>query len=354
MKLHAVWMGIALLAAPAVLAACGDDDGTATSGGGAGGRDSTGSGSSSTTTATATSTSATTGPGGTGGGEGDGGGGASPGHVELAATTSPWGIAVHDIHVYWTTGLDGRVMKVPIGGGAAEPLAEGLSNPTAIDLGGGSAWVGAEGLRKIALDGGIDEQATPTPITQAVRVHGDTVFFSAGPEVWFLPIAGGPVTEVAGGSSFVLAIAADATRVYWTASAGNIQSAPREAGGPLATLASGQTSPHGIAVDATHLYWTNQGTAPDYLDGAIVRLPLDGSGEPEELATGEVQPMQLVVDDDTLFWVGRGGAVRRMPASGGALTSLFEGPPGPRAIAVDATNVYWVNETEGTVEKIGR
>ena len=38
------------------------------------------------------------------------------------------------------------------------------------------------------------------------------------------------------------------------------------------TLASGQGYPFAIAVDAASVYWTNSGTAPDYKDGAVMKL----------------------------------------------------------------------------------
>ena len=50
--------------------------------------------------------------------------------------TGPLGIAVDATHVYWTTYGDGTVMKVPLAGGSALPLASNLAttsrHPSAI------------------------------------------------------------------------------------------------------------------------------------------------------------------------------------------------------------------------------
>jgi hypothetical protein len=47
-----------------------------------------------------------------------------------------------------------------------------------------------------------------------------------------------------------------------------------------------------------------------------------------------------------------GGLVLKVPLSGGNPLSLASGLAAPRDIAIDATSVYWVNETGGTVMKI--
>ena len=68
-------------------------------------------------------------------------------------------------------------------------------------------------------------------------------------------------------------IAVDATHVYWVAGTVNladgvVMKVPI-AGGPPVMLASGQAQPIAVAVDATSVYWTNAG---DVHGGSVVKL----------------------------------------------------------------------------------
>ncbi len=64
-----------------------------------------------------------------------------------------------------------------------------------------------------------------------------------------------------------MAIAVNATSVYWADSdAGAVMKEP-VGGGTLTTLASGQDGPSGIALDSKSVYWTDEGSCPS--DGGV-------------------------------------------------------------------------------------
>ena len=73
-------------------------------------------------------------------------------------------------------------------------------------------------------------------------------------------------------------------------------------------------------MDATHVYWTNQGTAPNYTDGTVMKVLL-GGGTPTTLASGQFNPSGIAVDATTVYWTNNymstAGAVMKVPLGGG-------------------------------------
>jgi hypothetical protein len=198
-------------------------------------------------------------------------GGGAP--VELAsgfgfAGESPGGIVVDANDVYWTTGVNGDVTKVPVGGGAATMLATGPTAGMAIAVDSQFVyWFGGSGtLWKVALAGG-------SPVTVASGVGGlyldvdaSSAYFIGGSiahsMVQKVALGGGTPTTLAPAGIYPWGLAVDADNVYWTTqgdqlTAGTVLRVAREGGNPI-QLATGDTPPVGIAVDANCVYWTEQ------------------------------------------------------------------------------------------------
>ncbi len=98
-----------------------------------------------------------------------------------------------------------------------------------------------------------------------------------------------------------------------------------------------------------HFYWVNYG------DGTVNSVPR-GGGSVTTLASGQSYPTQS-------RWTARTstgsttypayGTVNEVPLGGGAVTTLASGQDDPGSVAVDGTNVYWVNsEPVGTVNEV--
>jgi hypothetical protein len=181
-----------------------------------------------------------------------------------------------------------------------------------------------------------------------------------------------------GGSATVLAstqdvpggnIVVDSTSVYWAA--GNkILKAPKDGvadGGAPTVLASKQVEqPSGLAVDANNVYWVTTGTPPNnYLDGTVAMAPLGGvpdGGAPTVLAAGQAYPTGIAVEGTDVYWlnggstqVGVAGSVMslRLVPPGGAPAVLATGTlyDGLSGVAVDGTSAYWSDSTTGSVMK---
>jgi hypothetical protein len=171
-----------------------------------------------------------------------------------------------------------------------------------------------------------------------------------------MPIAGGPVTELASRQDGAHGLAVDRTSVYWTAiTAGTVMKVPL-GGGALGTLASGSDllgGPTEMALSGTTVYFTNW----VQLTGTVMDVPLDG-GPRTTIADGQEKPYGIVLDAANVYFTNSAprpyGNVRKVPLNGGPIVTLASGLSGPYGIAMDATSIYWVNHDDGTVMKISR
>ncbi len=118
-----------------------------------------------------------------------------------------------------------------------------------------------------------------------------------------------------------------------------------DGGGPQPiTLASGLIQPLGLAVAGGQVYFVTTGDLAA-ATGVVARVPT-GGGAVEELATGQSRPYDLRVSD-RIYWTNGdflaadGSSVRAMALAGGASVGLASTNPGPRALAIDATTVFF-------------
>ena len=194
-------------------------------------------------------------------------------------------------------------------------------------------------------------------IALGIAVDGTNIYWTSptGSTVMKVPLAGGKPTTLASGQSSPSAIAVDATNVYWTNSnGGTVMTVPLGGGTPTA-LALGQANPNAIAVDATNVYWTNKGTLKNnWGDGAVMKAPLAG-GPSTPIASNQDTPAAIALDAGNVYWTNWGttalGTVMKVPLAGGAPTTLATGR-GPEGIAVDAKNVYWMDDGLGALMQV--
>jgi hypothetical protein len=116
-----------------------------------------------------------------------------------------------------------------------------------------------------------------------------------------------------------------------------------------ALFASGTFNPSGIVVAGGDVYWTSETPFPPLESlpaGSVWRCAASGcSGKPILVATNQNEPSDITADATSLYWVNfTDGSVAKAPlGASNAVAQVLYPPGGDESgdIAVDATSVYW-------------
>lgn len=232
-------------------------------------------------------------------------------------------VAADATAVYFTSGVDDRIRKLPATGGT----------PITLFAGSGEAY------------------------SQAIAVASAQVYWAsfdrqtARSSVLAVPVDGGEPTTVVSGQPAMRAIAVDSTNVYWLGTLdGKVMKVPL-AGGEPTTLATGEEL-LSLAVDATSVYFT-MANLEDPTRGSVMRVAIDG-GTPTRLAEGSYpgDSGTLAVDANNVYFVavidGTNDEVLSVPIAGGTVTTLASGVTWPGGIALDGTDLYWTSHGRPT------
>lgn len=111
------------------------------------------------------------------------------------------------------------------------------------------------------------------------------------------------------------------------------------------TVASGQIKTWSVAADDSFVYWTDCGDNPSTRNGKVMRAPKAG-GAPTTLAANESCPTTLSLDADNVYYLVNDPSqlfsmnLKRVAKTGGAAATLVAGQD-IRSFAVDDAGVYW-------------
>jgi hypothetical protein len=170
-------------------------------------------------------------------------------------------------------------------------------------------------------------------------------------------LEGGSPSILSSATGSYQGIAADAENVYWTDLMNGLILEVPVTGGATTTLASGLRTPHRLAINDSHVYWTN-------ILGRNVMAVAKAGGAPTVLATMPCLATQDVAADDVnVYWSASGlecsggsdrnaGVIVKVPVGGGLPTTLATHQAGADSIALDAANVYWVNDNDNEVMRV--
>jgi hypothetical protein len=168
--------------------------------------------------------------------------------------------------VYWMDAAVGTVLKASKDGGTPTVLAEGLRNPTELELSKADVFVTSDaGLTRVAKDAGLAAPLVVEPQQRPVRVS------VAGDQVW------------------------------WTFGAA-LRWLPHHDGSPLQSRLTtfwGEAELRELHADQRGVVFTND-------SDHFVTSQRFGHDEAHVLAAGHRNPTSLVVDDDTVYFVDAG------------------------------------------------
>jgi hypothetical protein len=194
-----------------------------------------------------------------------------------------------------------------------------------------------------------------------VIVHAGSIYYAAGSattdsdshRVYICPLAGCPTTAVyvtlGGDNRYFSHLTATPSGILSIWDNRQISRCPLPGCGTGETFATviSQSPITALAVDQTDVYFVGTGVARCPLTGTCTSATPVSSGSTEDIAVygDNLYLTRLGIDPTT-----NSGRVFSCPkANCTTLTTFASVPMGPTELAVDASGVYWLNPTEGTV-----
>jgi hypothetical protein len=151
-------------------------------------------------------------------------------------------------------------------------------------------------------------------------------------------------------------VALDQANAYWVAGNGGgtgmvLQAAPLQTGtAPIFAAVSGDYTPGGLAVNGSNLFFAAWGSNGG---GAVFQAAVTGGTPAPIWTTPSGHPQDVAVDANNIYWLDEGAGILYSEAlTGGTVYTLASGLLSPFHIAVDSKNVYVADKGAGTILEI--
>jgi len=218
------------------------------------------------------------------------------------ATDDLAGIAADADGVYWLAPREGKIVKVPRGGGEPQALADsnGISRGMTADA-TDIYWAENGAVYSVPKAGGKARTVAPTDFPDDIQTDDGFVYWysTISGVLSRAPKAGKRASKVYADDKHTLhAFVIDGNDLFVVYGAENkmvIQRLPTGGGKPV-TLAEGQPSGVDFAVDADNFYWIT--------DDDVWAMPRAG-GEPRKVVAKLMHGTSVAVDDQYVYWADR-------------------------------------------------
>lgn len=272
----------------------------------------------------------------------------------VSGLSNPNGIATDSVYVYWLDYGSGTVNKVSVNGGTTTTLVSGLYSPTGILLDNNDIYFGeyygnnASRIKKVSKNGGtVTTLVSNLYSICQLTMDATYIYFSDGNSlIQKILKTGGTVTTLSNSSAGPSGVIVKNNYVYWIefSNPGTLKKVSIN-GGTTTTLADNSNT-IGIASDGNFIYWTEY----VFLNSDKVKKISVNGGTVTELATGLNNLWDIAIDKTNVYWVENrmSGAIKQIPLNGGQTTVIADSNINePVRITADSLYVYWVERNGG-------
>ncbi|XXX82162.1 lipoprotein receptor [Sorangium sp. So ce134] len=219
-----------------------------------------------------------------------------------------------------------------------------------------------EGMCRDSGCSGVTEIARgyPTPEDangKLLFIYRDEVYWTAGEStngsVQKVSVNGGPVTLLAEGQNAPYGIAVNQHGVFWAnLNAKDIMWVDHQGKEDPKVIFDSNFATLGVAADDSEVFWSQRAADIGVADeGSLIGKIAMPDGWPDDRfrEAADTSPHLVALDETNVYWVDRRerGAVNRTRRDTGNTDRLADGQPFPYAIAVDDAYVYWTNSPRG-------
>jgi hypothetical protein len=265
--------------------------------------------------------------------------------VVASGLDSPFALALDAMNIYATE--SNAVIKVAKTGGVVTTLVTGVQTAYALAVDATSVYWGeyyGSSIKKVGVNGGnVTTLASNQGNILAVALDANSVYWSQGGSINKVGINGGNVNTIV--SETANAIVVDSTDVYYTLPNGGLKRVGLTGG--TAIDLPGTTGAQGaLAIDAVNVY---------YFDGGLLKKINKNDNSITALTSVPNGAYNIAVDGTDVFWIENDNFLaltwfnlKKVGINGGAATTLAVGLPASYSysygLGVDTTYVYWTEQ----------